>query len=67
MCFYYVDAYVYVCVCADVCHMGEGAHRGQKRVARLLQLKFRQLKNGLMWTLGTELESSARAASPHNY
>lgn len=47
--------------------MGEGARRGLKMVAKTLATGIQTDENGLMWTLGTELESSARAASPHNY
>lgn len=60
-------SYVYACVCEDVCHMGEGARRGLKMVAKTLATGIQTAENGLMWTLGTELESSARAASPHNH
>lgn len=39
--------YLYICVC-----------HGQKRLSDLLELEFQEVKNSLLWVLGTELGSS---------
>lgn len=54
---------VCVCACAHMHRMCTGVFGGEKRVSGLLEPEFRVVESCLMWVLGTELKSSARAAS----
>jgi len=58
--FIHVHAFgsILLCLC--------GAHKGQKRASDLLELELQVVVGCLMWVLGTELRSFARAANTLN-
>lgn len=54
---------MYVYVCASVCHMCEGTHRGQRRLFHPLEIELHAEMSWLIRVLGTDLGSSGRAAA----
>lgn len=60
--------HVYACVSvSEYVHMSAVAHGGQKRVPDSLEFKSQVVVSHPTWVLGTELQSSAKAALTLNH